>query len=461
MEKAQTETAQAIHKKQQPIPVTILTGFLGSGKTTLLNRILNEKHGQRIAVIENEFGEVGIDNDLVTNVEEEIFEMNNGCLCCTVRGDLIRILGDLLERRHTFDRVLIETTGMADPGPVVQTFFVDEKLSKEFFIDGIVTIVDSKHVVLHIDTSDEVKKQIAFADVILLNKTDLVFAKELDMLEERIRSMNGLSKIYRTEQSNIALEKVLLIGGFDLESALKKDPQFLDIEYEFEWAGIYTTLPSIHQPIEIVGHNGPDDSIKIFTMDVQREETNWDDWTKHAQAKMQNQLKIAEPHIPMECGKHAYVLDTRFESFKYFAEPRPHFAIFTQHLPDEFGLKLVQNGKKLKPLQQKKFRGAHEHESDVGSVGFEVKGTFLISLLQFWLSEFINQHGNQLYRYKGVLSIDSQPHKIIIQGVHMLMEVVQGEKWKEEEEKVSKIVFIGQNLDRYSIENGLRQCLAQ
>src|ERR1700759_3995582 len=155
------------------IPVTVLTGFLGSGKTTLLNRILNESHGQRIAVIENEFGEIGVDQELVINAEEEIFEMNNGCICCTVRGDLIRILGNLMKRRDRFDSILIETTGMADPGPVAQTFFVDEEMQRKLKLDAIVTLVDAKHVWQHFE-ADEVTEQIAFADVILLNKTDLV-----------------------------------------------------------------------------------------------------------------------------------------------------------------------------------------------------------------------------------------------------------------------------------------------
>ncbi len=209
-------------------PVTILTGFLGAGKTTLLNRILTEEHGLRIAVIENEFGEVGVDHELVINADEEIFEMNNGCICCTVRGDLIRILGNLMKRRDKFDHILIETTGLADPGPVVQTFFADEEMKEKLFVNAVVTLVDAKHILLHLDDSDEAREQIAFADVVLLNKCDLVDGEALDGLEKRIRSMNALTRIHRTTNADIAISKVLEVGGFNLDHAMEVDPHFLE-----------------------------------------------------------------------------------------------------------------------------------------------------------------------------------------------------------------------------------------
>ena len=219
-----TADAPAVDK----IPVTVLTGYLGAGKTTLLNRILTEHHGKRIAVIENEFGEIGIDNELVIDADEEIFEMNNGCICCTVRGDLIRILGSLMRNRDRFDHILIETTGLADPGPVIQTFFVDQEMAEQLSLDGIVTVVDAGHIVLHLDDSHEAEEQIGFADVIVLNKTDLVAEPDLEALERRLRAMNGTAAIHRARDARVPVEEVVGLGAFDLDRILDQEPGLLE-----------------------------------------------------------------------------------------------------------------------------------------------------------------------------------------------------------------------------------------
>ncbi|MFH7242507.1 MAG: CobW family GTP-binding protein [Spirulina sp.] len=212
---------------QNQIPTTVLTGYLGAGKTTLLNYILTAQHGKRIAVIVNEFGEVGIDNQLVIGADEEILEMNNGCICCTVRSDLIRIISSLMERSEDFDYLMIETTGLADPAPVIQSFFVDEVMRSRLLLDAIVTVVDAKYIWEHWDSS-EAQEQIAFADVILLNKVDLVSPPILEELEQRIRQMNVIAKIHQTQNCEISLDSVLGVGAFDLKNALSVDPEFLD-----------------------------------------------------------------------------------------------------------------------------------------------------------------------------------------------------------------------------------------
>jgi G3E family GTPase len=216
------------HDMPEKIPVTVLTGYLGAGKTTLLNRILTEQHGKRYAVIVNEFGEIGIDNELVVGADEEVFEMNNGCICCTVRGDLIRILDGLMKRKGKFDAIIVETTGLADPAPVAQTFFMDQDVSDTARLDAVVTVADAKWLADRLKDAPEAKNQIAFADVIILNKTDLVSPTDLDAVEARVRAINPYAKIHRTQNCALPITDVLDRNAFDLDRIIELEPDFLE-----------------------------------------------------------------------------------------------------------------------------------------------------------------------------------------------------------------------------------------
>lgn len=243
------------------VPVSLLTGYLGAGKTTLLNRILTEQHGKRFAVIVNEFGEIGIDNDLVVDTDEEIFEMNNGCICCTVRGDLIRIINGLMRRKDRFDAILVETTGLADPAPVAQTFFVDDDVKAATRLDAIVTVVDAKHIEARLSDSREAQEQIGFADVILLNKCDLVSEADLARIEAAIGRINPFARLLRTTRADAPLDRLLDLGAFDLRRILDRDPDFLGHSEHDHDHDHHHTDDHVHRHDHALGAHRHDDAV--------------------------------------------------------------------------------------------------------------------------------------------------------------------------------------------------------
>jgi G3E family GTPase len=319
-------------------PVTVLTGFLGAGKTTLLNYVLQENHGRKIAVIENEFGEVGIDDALVLESDEEIFEMNNGCICCTVRGDLVRVLAKLL-RRDDLDHIIIETTGLADPSPVAQTFFFDDELRDRLELDAIVTLVDAKHLLLHLDGAGEeatqVVDQIAFADRLVITKADLVDEAVLAEVVRRVREVNAVADIVQAEHGKVDLDRILGVHAFDLDRVVDMDPAFLSGE--------------------------------------------------------------AHPH---------------------------------------------------------------RHDTGVTSVGFDVAGELDPRRLDAWMDRLMLEWAVDIFRMKGILAIAGEDRRHVFQGVHMLVDVRPAKAWAPGEERRSRLVFIGRNLDRRQLEASFTGCLA-
>jgi G3E family GTPase len=345
------------------IPATILTGFLGAGKTTLLKRVLSEAHGQKIAVIENEFGEENIDNDiLVADTNEQIIQMSNGCICCTIREDLRSTLADLAEKRRkgelAFDRVVIETTGLADPGPVAQTFFMDDEVAESYVLDSVLTLVDAKHANEQLNTRQEARRQVGFADQIFISKTELVAQAEVDALMHRLKHMNPRAPQRATHFGEVPLAEVFDLRGFNLNAKLDIDPDFLKADGGHDH-----------------GHDHHDHD---------------------------------HDH---DHGEHC---------------DHPHH---------------------------------HVHDDDVKSFVYRADKAFNPAKLEDFLGAIVQVYGPKMLRYKGVLHMQGSDRKVIFQGVHQLMGSDLGPKWAAGEKKQSKLVFIGIDLPRAVLEEGLAQCL--
>ncbi len=443
----------------QKVPVSILTGFLGSGKTTLLNRILTEEHGKRIAVIENEYGEVGIDQALVIDADEEIFEMSNGCICCTVRGDLIRVLGNLMKRRDKFDYVLVETTGLADPGPVAQTFFMDDEIRDEYALDGIVTLVDAAHIEQQLGRSDESTEQIAFADVLVLNKTDLVDDEVLDRLETRLREMNRMAKVVRSERAEVPVDTVLNLEAFDLDDVLERRPTFLEPEYPFEWTGVYSLDAGRY---ELSLADGPDPAMSLVVVPDQSTDDaalrEGAEWCVRRYAETAEDLGPGE-EIPV--GKHVNLqLDsTGRKSFILEVDKQARVGLYAQHTADEFDLQLRNaDGVTIAHEVERTWVAQHEHDDEVGSIAIEHEGDVDPDRLNMWLGELLRERGVDIFRMKGFISLAGESRRFVFQGVHMLFDGQPDREWGDDP-RHNQLVFIGRNLDEQDMRQGFNACL--
>ena len=460
------------------IPVTVLTGFLGSGKTTLLNRILSEQHGKRIAVIENEFGEVAVDHELVIGAQEEIFETANGCICCTVRGDLIRVLNQLRKRRDRFDYILIETTGLADPGPVAQTFFIDEELREDFQLDAIVTLVDAAHIRGQLSSVAAAADQVGFADVLLLNKTDLVSAAELARIEQELRAINGSARVVRTRNAQLPLSEVLDLGAFDLERALAVDGDFLQAQRPFEWAGSYHLAAGAHRVHTGEAHEHAHDhphgqehahghhnhgastaaGLKEVGVVLLRAaapgQPGIDALLEAASDCFARPGQAVAPGASLESGRHLRLQLSAHADFQWTVAEAGDWVAFCEHAPAEFGWALLEA-----PLSAERSYGSHHHETSITSIGISDVRPLHPDKVNDWLSYLLQSRGQDILRMKGVLSFRGEPRRYVFHGVHMVFDGQLERPWGDAE-RTNRLVFIGRNLDRNELEAGFESCIA-
>jgi len=437
------------------IPVTILTGFLGSGKTTLLNRILAGHPGKRIAVIENEFGAIPIDSDLVITAEEELFELADGCMCCSVRADLIRIVDDLTKEPGDFDHLILETTGLADPAPIAQTFFVTEGIRDRAALDSVVTVVDAKNVLRDIDESRACLDQIAFADLILLTKCDLATPRELDTIEARLRTINAIAKIERVRHGRAAVEGILDRGGFDLDRAVESKPAFLRDDYPFAHAASYDLDADVYS-LFVEAQDDEPMGVVLMPDEKPMRDLEYD----VSKALNTHDILTIAPGGTFPAGT-AVELDLEAEGLKRFqlevGKPG-RYVLFTEGRPEDFRILLTLKGEAQKARSAVDYVAGHVHDGAVTSVSLEGDDAIDVERFLVWLGALTHESGGDLYRVKGILN-DGSPHRFVVHAVHELIDAKSDRAWRSDESRSNQLVFISRNLDEEALQRGVDACM--
>jgi len=436
-------------EEKDKLPVTIITGFLGAGKTTLLNRILKEKHGKRIMVIQNEFGSIEIDGTLAEDAmfsKEDIQILDNGCACCTVRGDLGKAFVEILEKSRESDanieHIIVETTGLANPAPIIQTFYQEQNVAMSLKLDGILTVIDAKNILKHIDEVpiegkvNESVEQVSFADRILLNKMDLVTGSEAQIVKDKIRSINSFAKIIPTTQSQVDLSKILNIRAFSLEKLLEKDSEFLKQD-ESESESEHTCDES-----DCSHHDDGDHTHHKEHTDHAHSEHGH----KHAKEEKAKEHKHHHKHEKQE--KHSH-----------HDNDKPEAGEVATHGKDEKLQKKHKHKHKHKKKSKKSRTQMLQHSSGVSSLGFEREGEVVAERFQQFMSNVIRNFGANIYRAKGIINISGSPNKLVFHGVHELFDSNMETPWGKDDKKTNKLVFIGKDLKKDMLMTGFGYCL--
>jgi len=436
-------------EEKDKLPVTIITGFLGAGKTTLLNRILKEKHGKRIMVIQNEFGSIEIDGTLAEDAmfsKEDIQVLDNGCACCTVRGDLGKAFVEILEKSKESDanieHIIVETTGLANPAPIIQTFYQEQNVAMSLKLDGILTVIDAKNILKHIDEVpvegkvNESVEQVSFADRILLNKMDLVTGSEAHIVKDKIRSINSFAKIIPTTQSQVDLSKILNIRAFSLEKLLEKDSEFLKQD-ESESESEHTCDES-----DCSHHGDGGHTHHMEHTDHAHDEHGH----KHANDEKAKEHKHHHKHEKQE--KHSH-----------HDSDKPEAGEVEEHGKNEKPRKKHKHKHKHKKKSKKSRTQALKHSSGVSSLGFEREGEVVAERFQQFMSNVIRNFGANIYRAKGIINISGSPNKLVFHGVHELFDSNMETPWGKDDKKTNKLVFIGKDLKKDMLMTGFGYCL--